>query len=299
MTYLPYPPVTLARPARTGRKNGRRGQAGFTLIEILVAMVLLVILVSAVYTCFVSVADTAEIARTSADELRIQQLLWKHFTENIGAVLPNPNGEYALVGEDESGAYGPADTLRFVTQLPMSGAKSLPGIVKKVEYHVDDPSVAESGGFQTFAIDAAPTDEKEGVTLFIKESPLVLFGEGEGGDLFEAEDAGDEAITWERELPIRSVNFQYYDGTAEEWVEEWNSDETGFLPWAIRVQVNLAKTEGQMMEEASSGVDPREDYDLDVTVVLSAAAGVLSEFEDPNHLRLNQEKASEAGAETK
>ena len=264
------------------------------MIEIMVAMVILVILVSAVYTCFVSVADTADIARTSADELRVQQQLWKHFTENIGAVHPNPNGEYALVGEDESGSFGPSDTLRFVTQLPMSGAKSLPGLVKKVEYHVDDPSVSEEGGFEKFAIDAAPTEEQEGVTLFITESPLVLFGEGEGGELFEAEDAGENEIKWERELSIRSVNFQYYDGTAEEWVEDWNSDETGFLPWAIRVQVNLAKTEGQMMEEASMGVDPQEDYDLDVTVVLSSGAGVLSEFEDPNHFRPNQEAAAEA-----
>lgn len=296
----PCAPVLLRRHVEHERDRtaGRRGQSGFTLIEIMVAMVLLVILVSAVYTCFVSVADTAEIARASADELRVQQLLWKHFTENISAVIPNPNGEYALVGEDESGTYGPSDTLRFSTELPMGGAKSLPGIVKKVEYHVDDPSVGEEGGFQKFAIDDAPVEEKEAVTLFISESPLVLFGESEGGELFEAEDAGEDEIKWEREVPIRSLNFQYYDGTAEEWVDEWNSDETGFLPWAIRVQVNLAKTEGQMAEEASMGVNPLEDYDLDVTVVLSAGAGVLSEFEDPNHFRPNQEAAQEAGAET-
>jgi prepilin-type N-terminal cleavage/methylation domain-containing protein len=277
--------------------KSRGNQAGFTMIEIMVAMVILVILVGAVYTCFVSVADTADIARTSADELRVQQQLWKHFTENIGAIHPNPNAEYALVGEDESGSFGDADTLRFVTQLPMSGAKALPGLVKKVEYHIDDPSVSEEGGFQTFAIDEAPTEEKEGVTLFITESPLVLFGEDEGGELFEAEDAGEDEIVWERELPVRSVNFQYYDGTAEEWVEEWNSDETAFLPWAIRVQVNLAKTEGQLAEEASMGVDPQEDFDLDVTVVLSAGASVLSEFRDPNHYRSSGDAAQEAGAE--
>lgn len=279
---------------RARRKNG---QAGFTMIEMMVAMVILVLLVGGVYTCFVSVADTADIARTSADDLRVQQLLWKHFTENIAAIHPNPNAEYALVGEDESGAYGPSDTLRFVTQLPMSGAKSLPGLVKKVEYHVDDPTVSEESGFQKFAIDAPVEEEKEAVTLFMTESPLVLFGEEEGGGLFEAEDAGEKAQVWEREVPIRAVNFQYYDGAAEEWVEEWNSDETGLLPWAIRVQVNLAKTEGQLAEAASMGVDPREDFDLDVTVVLSASAGVLTEFEDPNRLRLGGETAQEAGAE--
>ena len=298
--YPPCPPVLLRRIFDGGNvRKSRLGQAGFTMIEMMVAMVILVILVGAVYTCFVSVADTADIARTSADELRIQQLLWKHFTENISAAHPNPNGEYALVGEDESGTYGPSDTLRLVTQLPMSGAKSLPGLVKKVEYHVDDPSMSEEGGFQTFAIDEVSAEEKEGVTLFITESPLVLFGEGEGGELFEAEDAGEEEIVWERELPIRSMNFLYYDGTTEEWMEEWNSDETGVLPWAIRVQINLAKTEGQLMEEASMGVDPQEDFDMDVTVVLSSSAGVLEPFDDPNQFRPSMESAQEAGAEEK
>jgi hypothetical protein len=80
-------------------------------------------------------------------------------------------------------------------------------------------------------------------------------------------------------------------------MEEWNSDETGVLPWAIRVQINLAKTEGQLMEEASMGVDPQEDFDLDVTVVLSSSAGVLQAFEDPNQYRPSMESAQEAGAE--
>lgn len=283
--------------------NSRRSTAGFTLIEIMVAMTILVVLVGGVYACFVSVADTADIARTATEQLRVEQYLWKHFSENLGSISPNPSGEYALVGEDDSGAFGPADTLRFTTSLPMSGARALPGIEKTVEYYVDDPSSGEAGGFKTFAIDEdLAAEDTPSVTLFITERPLVLLGEDESGDSFKAgagagagADTDTEEGPWEREVPIRSINFEYYDGASEEWVEDWNSDETGLLPWAIKVQVNLAKSESQLAMDADAGINPQEDFDLEMTVVLPAGAGVLGEFLDPNHYRANEEAAEEAG----
>lgn len=278
-----------------------RHDAGFTLIEIMVAMTILVVLVGGVYACFVSVADTAEIARTATEQLRVEQYLWKHLSENLASVTAQATGEYALVGEDESGALGPADTLRFTTVLPMTGAKSLPGIVKTVEYYVDDPSSGSGTGFRTFAMDeAVEAEDTPAVTLYISERPLeLLSGEESGESLLDAaEDDEEGAGVWEREVPIRSINFQYYDGTSEEWVDDWNSDETGLLPWAIKVQVNLAKTESQLEFEAAQGVDHRNDHDLEMTVALPTGAGVLVPFSDPNHYRTTDEEAAEAGAQS-
>lgn len=285
--------------ATSGRaRGGARRNAGFTLIEIMVAMTILVVLTGGLYVCFVSVADTAEIARTSTEELRARQYLWNHFRDHLGAIAPNPAGEYALVGEDDSGPYGDADTLRFTSVLPMSGAKSLPGMVKTVEYFIDDPSFEDPGGFRTFEGEGAPeVTEKEGVTLFIVEKPLVLLGGGEG-DLFSAEYVNEEEVReWQREVPIRSINFEYYDGNAEEWVESWNSDETGLLPWAVRVQLNLAKTADQLEAEWAEGIDPQEDFDLESVIMLPAGAGVLGDYLDPNRYRLTDQEAEEAGAE--
>lgn len=252
------------------------------MIEVMVAMVILVALVGAVYTCFVSVADTAEIARGATEELRTQRYLREHFINHLGAVHANVRGEYAFIGEDESGAYGPADTLTFATSLPTSGAKSLPGIVKTVEYLIDDPSTSETGGFQTFDIDAV--EEKPSVTLFITEAPLVL-GEDSDEEFFE----DDEEGLWQREIPIRSINFEYYDGAAEEWVEAWNSDEMGFLPWAVKVGVNLAKTEEQLRADLAAGVGTEEEPDLSLIIVLPTGAGVITpDFEDPNKHRATE-----------
>ena len=170
---------------------------GFTLIEMMVAMSILVILTGSLYTCFISVVDSAEIARSSIEGLRVQEFLREHFNNNLSAVHASPVGEYALIGEDESGAYGPADTLSFTTTLPTSGALSLPGIVKTVEYKIDEPSFEDEGGFKTFTIDAPAEDEEmESVMMFITERPLVLGEDGEGGDLF----VDDEAGLWQREV---------------------------------------------------------------------------------------------------
>lgn len=265
-----------------GRSTNNRG--GFTLIEVMVAMTILVGLVGAVYVSFVSVADTAEIARSTTEDLRIQQYLRTHFSNHLSAVHANPSGEYALVGEDESGAFGEADSLTFTTTLPTSGAKSLPGIVKTVTYAIDDPSISGGGGFQTFDQDVPEDQEKASVTLFITEQPLVL-GEDSDEEFFEEDDGG----LWQREIPIRSLNFEYYDGAAEEWVEEWDSSELGFLPWAVRVSVNLAKTEGQLRADLARGVGTEENPDLSLTIVIPTGAGIISaDFVDPNHQRFTE-----------
>ncbi len=277
------------------RARGKHN-AGFTLIEIMVAMTILVILVGGVYVCFASVADTADIARTASEELRVKQFIWNNLRDQLSSVSSKTDGEYAFVGEDESGSFGAVDTLRFVTSLPMAGAKSLPGIAKVVEYYIDDPSYegAAASGFRTF--DDVEEEEQEGVTLFITERPLVLLA-GEGGDFFEEEEPEEGENVWEREVPIQSFNVQYYDGESEEWVDEWNSDETGLLPWAVKIQINLAKTKEQIWADMDAGVDPQKDFDLEMTAVLPTGAGTLLPFDDPNSFRTIDAAAAEAGAE--
>jgi prepilin-type N-terminal cleavage/methylation domain-containing protein len=260
-------------------------RGGFTLIEIMVAMTILTGLVAGIYACFAGVASSAEIARSATEELRIQQYLRAHFEQHLRAVHANVRAEYAFVGEDGSGAYGDADTLTFTTTLPTSGAKSLPGIVKTVTYEIDDPSLDGDSGFQTFDQDVPEDEEKPSVMLYITESPLVLGEENEDEAFFE----DDEDNPWQREIPIRSLNFEYYDGAAEEWIEEWNSDELGFLPWAVRVSVNLAKTEEQLRADLAEGVGTEENPDLSLTLVIPTGAGILTaDFIDPNHQRYTE-----------
>lgn len=274
-------------------RSYRRAQAGFTLIEIMVAMTILVVLVGGVYVCFASVATTAEIAREASESLRLRQFLWNQLRDDLASISAKPDGEYALIGEDGSGPFGDADTLRFATSLPLSGAKSLPGIVKLVEYYIDDGSGDGEGLFRTF--DGVEREEQEGTTLFITEKPLVLLAGGD--ELFPAAELrqDSEEGVWEREIPIRSFNVEYYDGLAEEWTPEWNSDELGFLPWAVRIQINLAKTKAQLEADRAAGVDPTRDFDLEMVAILPAGSGVLGEFLDPNHYRSTDQAAEAAG----
>lgn len=279
----------------TAARTSRCAQAGFTLIEIMVAMTILVVLIGGVYVCFASVATTSEIAREASEDLRVRQYLWNQLRDDLASISAKPGGEYALVGEDGSGPFGDADTLRFATSLPLSGAKSLPGVVKQVEYYIDDGSGGGEGLFRTF--EDEEREDQEGTTLYITEKPLVLLAGDE--ELFPAAELSEDSEegVWEREIPIRSFNVEYYDGVAEEWMPEWNSDELGFLPWALRIQINLAKTEAQLEADRVAGVDPTRDFDLEMVAVLPTGSGVLGEFLDPNHYRSTDQAAEAAGEE--
>ena len=126
-----------------------RSPAGFTMLELLIAVLVLSILVTIVYLCFASVLDTAEAARANAEVLRFRQFLWRSFTTNLASIYADPgcvSAEYQFLGANEDGYLGPADTLRFCTVLPMAGPKSLPGVLRVVEYAILDTAEMEEGG---------------------------------------------------------------------------------------------------------------------------------------------------------
>ena len=249
----------------------------------LVAVTILTILTTIVYVSFQSVTDTAEMARDEAHKLRFRQFLWRNFTTNLNSVHVDPacmRPEYQFLGEDEEGAYGAADTLRFCTSLTMGGPKAVPGVLKVVTYElVDEYETEGEGGMGELAIDEGPEDAQE-YFLVIREEALVL----KGDDLTSDEDfseVDDQAI--ERKVPISTLNFQFYDPETEEWEDEWDSVEKNRLPWAIRVMVNFVRTKEEFDGDIRAGIDLAEEPDLDLTVTLPAGAGVVEQYIDPNH----------------
>ena len=54
---------------------------------------------------------------------------------------------------------------------------------------------------------------------------------------------------------VASIEFQYYDGT--EWLTEWDSDEMGCLPTAVRITLLLAeRAETDTTSRASNATLP-------------------------------------------
>lgn len=262
----------------------RYAQRGFTLMELLISIAILSAITLIVYSSFVSVTDTMTLARDNADLLRFRQYLMRSFTENMNGIYFDASASqpgYALVGEDGSGPFGDGDSVEFCTALPMPGGKSLPGIRKRVRYELVDPAYDE-GGTGELAIDDTGEDEPDGMELLITEEPLVLDGDDFGTEDAEEELLDEDAVR-ERRIPVRSLNVTYYDYDTEEWLDDWDSIEEERMPWAIRVQVNLVKSEAQLDWEYDQGINPEEEPDLDISFAIPGAAGVISPFTDFNH----------------
>lgn len=254
-------------------------RTGFTLLELLVAVSVLTVVVFLVLSSFFSVTSTMDVARDSADRLRFRQIVWRNLSANLQGVYADAaclQPEYQLLGEDQQGPYGPADRLRFATSLPLPGARSLPGISKIVTYEVVDrnelsPEIAE----------ALPFDEnRPGSVLRIFEEPLQLESED---FVARASDIGGD--TFERAIPVASMDIQYYDGTQNEWREQWDSIEEQRLPGGILIRINFPRSEEERAEELRRGVNPLEHPDLELMMALPVGRDVELPYPDFNHMR--------------
>jgi prepilin-type N-terminal cleavage/methylation domain-containing protein len=252
---------------------------GFTLLELLVAITVLTIIVGIVFATFASVTDTMAIARDNADRMSYRMALRRNLTENLGAVYADAAGtreEFQLAGTDESGSYGPADTLRFCTSLPMPGAYALPGVMKVVDYRLVSSS----------DIDAAATGypgddpERPGMALQITESPLA-HEEGIEG----AVSGSDQLPMVQLAMPVASFDVLYFDGLTQEWTQDWDSLSEQRLPWAVWVRVNFPRSEEELAADNAAGVDLTETPDVDVMAAIAPGAGVEGPFLDLNHAR--------------
>ncbi len=258
---------------------------GFTLLELLVSIVVLVVLTAIVYVSFRSVADTTAMAREGADELRFRQFLWRNIHTNLNSVYIDPacvSPEYHFLGTNEQGAFGPADTLRFCTALPMDGPDSLPGVMKVITYQVVDQYEATEGEVDVGSVDDGSAEgEGNEMLLEVLEEPLVLETEDFASDSLD----GLDELQFKRHIPIATFDVQYYDGMTDEWLEEWDSALEQRLPWAVQVKINFARSEDEWSADMSAGIDPDETPDLDLTAALPVGAGVVEQFVDLNHFR--------------
>jgi prepilin-type N-terminal cleavage/methylation domain-containing protein len=252
-----------------------RSRDGFTLLELLIAMTILVVITSVVYAVFASVTRTMEASQLSLEEMRLRAFLVKTFETNLRAVHADfeYNAEaYRFVGENSDALDGPMDRLRFTSSAPLVGGLAMPGDLKEVLVEVDDPQSTE----MELTWDDEPEAEDALPQLVVTETPLIA-GDVQALD----EDTGDfstgagyQAPHWS--VPVRTLDLWYYDGY--EWVDSWDSTETGMLPWAVDIRVNFVKSEEELEREQDDGLSVVDDPDFQVVVAIQEGLGVLEPF---------------------
>lgn len=246
---------------------------GFTLLELLIAFAIMSVIVLIVYIGLDSVSKGTDMARLMGERARVQRYLMNYFMETLSSIYIDPSyreSGYRFVGTNGSGPYGPSDTLRFCTSLPMPGPYALPGMRRVVSLWMDENS-GENGNMSRFAVDVYGLSNNAPYYLVINESPLVLDEEsGVGLEL-------DSLPVNEVRVPLASLDIRYFDPVKMDWVEEWDSQSLQLMPWAVHIVAKLFNEYGE--------VEPDDIPDLDFVVPLPVSAGTVQPMDDPNHFR--------------
>lgn len=272
---------------------------GFTLLEVLVAMCVLVIIAGIVYASFYGVTDATEIARASQEKLRLERFLRKNIVTLLSSVYCDPacaHPDYYLSGTDGTGPDGAMDALDFCSSAPMIGGMSLPGALKRVQIAIGGSDASDQTlGNLDATIASADGSEEQPLLLQVTETPLVITSgmdmnapddtenPAKSKDKKKAADKQDdvadtngdyEPVSWS--VPVQSLDISYFDG--EDWVKEWDSIGMARLPWALCIKVNFARTEDEMQQDKTEGLDVEENPDLELVVTVPLGSGTVSEF---------------------
>jgi prepilin-type N-terminal cleavage/methylation domain-containing protein len=261
---------------------------GFTLLEVLAAMAVLIVVLAIVYSTFDAVTKTMEIGRAEAETLRKQQFLLRTLRsglESASAYAPPDSDRIIFEGEDGSDSEGAADTLTFLATAPPRGGAGLPGDLTQIQFIVtgadtDDDAYTSGDGTQS----NEELTDLMGRTLLISQVPLLTVAANVDQDaLLDAAknnpDRLEELEDLASDLPfeVQSVNIDYYDGSLDEWFDDWSFDERQRLPWAVRVRILFPRTEEERAADQQAGLDPEEDPDVEVFVAFQPGLGLFDD----------------------
>ncbi len=251
------------------------GRVGFTLLEVLVATSILAVIAAIVYATLSTVIGSIETTRVQSEELRLRQFLVRSMSANFATIYIDADRQdetFALIGTDENGSEGPADSIRFCSTAALQGGAAMPGDLKEVIYEVAESSKSD---------DVIDTRMEETEERFLDERPSRMLRSIEtpllGANVQEIDsskgtfvpDSAYESPSWT--VPIRSMNIRYFDG--EEWVDDWDSVAIGRLPWCVEIRLNFARSKAQLELEAEEDFSLTEDPDMILVMPIPMGLG--------------------------
>ncbi len=207
---------------------------------------------------------------------------------------------FPFMGEIKRTADGTFDSLSFGSTAPMLGGGQLPGQIKMCTYSLekeksdeeeDDPKAkkklskeerAEADARRLLVLTETPwtptPETQPNGGLVTPEEVNKRIGEA-------AEELGQKPVT--RSTVVYGLDLSYFDG--KEWVEEWHSDDVGYLPWCVRVRVKLDRDPD---EEPSTELNPEKDPNV-IELVFSVPTGAGIHDGPPDYVRPSQREETQ------
>lgn len=190
------------------------GPAGFTLIEVLLALTISAIVLVAISMAFVGAVQLREHSAARLDQSLPVERALDMMRRDLKNVVP-PG--LMLAGPLQSGAFQGGvdanDGIQIYTSTGLITPNDPWGDIQKVTYGLQSSS-----------------DSTNGSKDLIRAVTRNLLATG-------AEDEDDQRIM----SGVQSVSFSYYDGS--EWLDTWDDTTQTNLPFAVRVNVQLAATD--------------------------------------------------------
>jgi type II secretory pathway pseudopilin PulG len=210
----------MMHPARTrDRIPWVASTAAFTLIEAMLAIVIFAGVLAAIYSSWTAILRGSRVGLTAAAEAQRLRVAIGALEDAItGAQMVPANARhYAFIAEadrDES-------SLSFVARLPESfprGGRYGDFAVRRVTF----TAIPERGG---------------GLTLLLRQTPLLLYPEGDV-------DEEENPLVLARDLA--TIQFEYWGSPSGEWEPEWVS--TNQLPQLIRFTLAFNRAGAQQAD---------------------------------------------------
>lgn len=248
---------------------------GFTLLELLLSIAILVVITSIVYATFAGVTNSVSVTRGLAEELRFRQFLAQSFQTNFSTAYSDQNYDqdvFRLIGISDETSEGPMDSVQFCSTAPLMGGLALPGDLKQVRFE----AMKSLSSKMELSWEEEEEMESSPAVLVVSETPLL------GADVHSLDQTSGAFLTEEDyespawSIPIRTFDVTYFDGV--DWLEEWDSQEMGRIPWAARVRINFAKSDAELEKERDRGYSALDDPDFELVVPIPVGMGVQTDL---------------------
>jgi len=220
---------------RAAEQGERRAERGFTLVEIMLAVSLLSIIVTVMYSAFHTIGRIMRKTEQTKNTYQSARLIMSRMRQDVCCAHFSPQRKnFIFKGEDMLEADGDADALTFVTAAHVISGRDVPeGDWAEVSYYLDE----DNPGLLVRREDVSPDDNLEvgGV--------LDILGKDVVGLNFTYLDGTEEAA---RRVGGNTTDLDESLEEQSDWKDEWDTEETAYLPRAVRIDLSLLNEEGEV-----------------------------------------------------
>jgi prepilin-type N-terminal cleavage/methylation domain-containing protein len=257
------PPPTLLRPPkrRSCEERGLRRtspQSAFTLIEILVALAIMVIVVGCTYGLYIGATKSATRYRARTEVERDARALLRLMGREVRCSYFLTSNEAPTAQSSPAGTSGLPSSPSLAPAPENTPGATITTITPRTDRPVYDyltgPDGRDGSFLQTLTTGgiADPDHPSSGlynVAYRLDAEQKMIFRRQV--DMLEPPDSTVQQSSWLCVARgVEAIKCSFFDGTT--WTDNWKTDLSTGLPYAVKIEIALTDTEGRVSEYSTS-----------------------------------------------